>query len=182
MITLLADEGKHALGHMLHKELLALGADCRFISVEETRVEPCRNCGGCTYQSYNRCVVRDDADWIFPQVLEAGLLILVTPLVFGGYSAKMKRVLDKFALLMDRRYFVEKGEMVKGGLPGRQFRLMAVGVREGANGAETAAFSRLIREMLIITRGAGKPFVIDPGKPAGLEEAVRTIAKEAVGL
>lgn len=181
MITLLADEGKHGIGHMLHKELLALGADCRYISLDQTRVEPCRNCGGCTYQSYNRCVVRDDADWIFPQVLEAGLLVLVTPMVFGGYSVKMKRVLDKFALLMDRRYFVDKGEMVKGGFHGRQFRLLAVGVREEVTGAETAAFSRLVREMLIITRGAGKPFVVDPGKPAELER-VRTIAKEAVGI
>ncbi|RAU92810.1 NAD(P)H-dependent oxidoreductase [Paenibacillus sp. YN15] len=180
MITLLADEGKHGVGQKLHKELLANGADCRYISLDQVRVEPCRNCGGCTYQSYNRCVVRDDGDWIFPQVLQAGLLILVTPLVFGGYSFKVKRVLDKFGLIMDRHYFVEKGELVKGGLPDRPFRLMAVGVREGGSGAEASAFSRLIRELLIITRGAGKPFIVDPGKPAELE-TLELIAKEALG-
>lgn len=180
MITLLADEGKYGVGQKLHKELQAMGADCRYISLEKTRVEPCRNCGGCNGQSYNRCVVLDDADWIFPQVLQAELLIVVTPLVFGGYSFKVKRVLDKFGLIMDRRYFVKNGEMVKGGLPGRQFRLIAVGIGEGNSGAESSAFSRLIRELLIITRGTGKAFVVDPVGPAELG-AIGLIAKEAWG-
>lgn len=178
MITLIADEGKDGLGLRLHGELLARGADCLYIPLERMVVEPCRNCGGCTYKSFNRCVVRDDGDRIFPHMLQADPLVLVTPVVFGSYSFRMKRVLDKLGLIMDRHYFVQNGEMVKGGKQGGQFRLIAVGVREGCSREEKSAFFRLVRENLIITRGAGGAFVVDPAAPQG-EEA--SIVREVLG-
>jgi multimeric flavodoxin WrbA len=125
------------------------------------QVKPCVSCGGCTYKTYGRCVVRDDGDWIYPKVIGAEILIFVTPITFGSYSFKMKRVLDKFGLIMDRRYYLENKELVKGGMQGRQFKFFVLGIKKNCIDEEIEAFKKLHYENLIITRGKGKAYIVD---------------------
>jgi multimeric flavodoxin WrbA len=157
LITIIADEGKNRIGNELYDALISQGVQAEYVSLENVEVKPCVNCGGCTYKTYGRCVVRDDGDWIYPKVLLSDVLIIVTPVVFESYSFKLKRVLDKFGLFMDRHYFVVNGEMTKGGMPDRTFKCFAVGVSE--SDAEGEAFKKLFHELLTITRGAGKAYV-----------------------
>ncbi len=159
MITILADEGNGQIGYELYQALVTQGAEADYVSLENADVKPCVNCGGCSNKTYGRCVVRDDGDWIYPKVVRSDVLILVTPVVFGSYSFKLKRVLDKFGLLMDRRYYVVNGELAKGGMQGRTFKCFAVGVSERDDAAETDGFKQLFRELLTITQGAGIAYV-----------------------
>lgn len=159
MITILADEGNASVGQNLYQALIAQGESAEYVPLAYADVKPCVNCDGCSEKTYGRCVVRDDGDTIYPKVVRADVLVLVTPIVFGGYSFRLKRVLDKFGLFMDRRYFVVNGELTKGGMPGRTFKCFAVGVTSRNNAVEADAFHRLFGELLTITRGAGKSFV-----------------------
>lgn len=159
MVVIIADEGKNKIGAELHREFLSKGVETEYIPLDNVQVKPCVNCGGCTCKTYGKCVVRDDGDWIYPKVIRSESLVLVTPITFGSYSFKIKRVLDKFGLIMDRHYFVEKKELVKGGMQGRQFRMFTVGVSEDCISGETEAFKKLLRETLIITRGTGKAYI-----------------------
>lgn len=179
MFTILADEAKTQIGNELYHALVSQGAEADYVPLEDVNIKPCVNCGGCSDKTYGRCVVRDDGDWIYPKVVRSDVLILVTPVVFGGYSFKLKRVLDKFGLFMDRRYFVVNGELAKGGMPGRTFRCVAVGISERDDAAESAAFKQLFRELLIITQGAGQAYVtgtrlLPEMKNDILTEALRT--------
>lgn len=162
MITLIADEGHGTVGQELFREFGDQGVPVEYISLENVDVKPCVNCTGCTYKSYNRCVARDDADWILPKVIRTDVLVMVTPITYGGYSFKAKRLLDKLGLIMDRTYRAQKKELVKGGLVGRQFVFFALGVREDCLTEEEDVFIRLHRETVHITRGIGNAFVVDP--------------------
>ncbi len=162
MITIIAHEGNSKIGAELHQALLDKGVEADYIPLDNVDVKPCVNCGSCSNKTDGRCVVRDDGDWIYPKVVRSDALVFVTPVVFGGYSFKLKRVLDKFGLFMDRRYFVVNGELAKGGLLGRTFKCFAVGVSERDDTAENAAFKQLFRELLTITRGAGQAYVTSP--------------------
>jgi hypothetical protein len=157
MITIVADEGSNKIGYELYQRLVSQSTEANYISLENTVVKPCVNCGGCTYKTYGRCVMRDDGDWIYPRIIRSDVLILVTPVVFGSYSFRLKRVLDKFGLFMDRHYFLSNDELVKGGMPDRTFRCFALGITE--NVTEADAFGKLFRELLIITRGTGRVFI-----------------------
>lgn len=157
MITIIADEGKANIGYGLHQALVSQGKQAEYVSLENIQVKPCINCGGCTCKTYGRCVTRDHGDLIYPKIVRTDVLVLVTPVVFGSYSFKLKRILDKFGLFMDRHYFLTNGELTKGGMPDRTFKCFAVGVTEDA--AEAKAFKKLFQELLIITRGAGKAFI-----------------------
>lgn len=161
MITILADEGKGKIGAELFRELSLKGTRVEYISLEGVSVKPCVSCGGCTYKTYGRCVTRDDGDWILPKVIGADVLLFVTPITFGSYSSKIKRVMDKFGLIMDRHYFMENGELVKGGMQGRRFKFYVLGIQENCIDAEIEAFKQLHYENLIITRGLGKAFIVD---------------------
>lgn len=163
MITVIADEGKSQIGSELFQGLIAKGIQADYISLDGVQVKPCVSCGGCTYKTYGKCVVRDDGDWIYPKVIEADVLIFVTPITFGSYSFKMKRVVDKFGLIMDRHYFLDNRELVKGGMQGRQFKFFVLGIKENCIDEEIEAFQKLHSENLIITRGKGKVYIVNIG-------------------
>lgn len=170
MVTIIADEGQHGIGAALYEEFSTKGIQAEYISLENIEVKPCLGCNGCTYQTYGKCVFRDDGDRIYPHIIRADALIFVTPIVFGSYSFKIKRVFDKFGLIMDRHYFMRNKELAKGGLVGRQFKFFAIGVAEDCVEGEIEAFQKLFHENLVITRGAGKAFIAD----GPLSKTIRT--------
>ena len=174
MVLIMTDDAGNEIGERLRGELQALGAQAELLPLGGVRVQPCVNCGTCTKRTPGRCATRDDGDWIYPKVAEAEALVVVTPVVFGGYSARVKRVLDKFGLFMDSHYFVENGELVKGGLIGRRFRYFAVGLGEMIGG-EAEVFLRLVHETILLTRGTGRALF---ARDLAGAEALREFAAE----
>ena len=56
---------------------------------------PCRGCDKCHMDG--PCVWQDDIDQkLMPKMLEADLLVLVTPLYYYGMSAQLKTIVDRF--------------------------------------------------------------------------------------
>ena len=159
MITIIADEGKNHIGTELQQGLLDEGANVVYISLENVEVKPCVNCRSCIYRTYGRCIIRDDGDWIYPQVIKSDVLVFITPITFGSYSFRIKRVFDKFGLIMDQHYFVGNNELVKGGMIGKQFKLFSVGVNENCINEEAEIFKKLFHENIVITRGTGKVYI-----------------------
>lgn len=168
MVTIIADGSYEKIGEKLKDKLLYNKMEVDYISLENVNVEPCLNCGGCTYKTYGKCVIRDDGDWIYPKLIRSDLQIYVTPITFGGYSFKTKRVLDKCALIMDRHYMVDNKELVKAGMLDKRFKMILVGVNQDTVEAENEAFHKLFKEILIIARGIGKSFIIDSAEDLSL--------------
>jgi multimeric flavodoxin WrbA len=161
MITIIADENNCDIGRKLQEGFLTKHLESNFISLENVEVKPCYSCGGCTYKTYGECVFRDDDDWILRKIIKSDTLILVTPVTFGSYSFKVKRVFDKFGLIGDRHYQVINRELVKGGIQGELKNIFAVGVKDNCKLDEKAAFEALVRENLIITTALGKSYVVN---------------------
>ncbi len=59
-------------------------------------VKPCSGCGVCGYGRGADCPVEDAMKALGPKLLEADAVALVTPLYYFGFSAQMKRVIDRF--------------------------------------------------------------------------------------
>ena len=56
---------------------------------------PCRGCDKCGMDG--PCIYKDDIEnTLMPKMLEADLLVLVTPLYYFGMSAQLKTVVDRF--------------------------------------------------------------------------------------
>lgn len=76
------------------------GVDLRKYTVQEIRIAdknigPCMACEFCKSHD-GVCVRRDDMNALYPLLLDADLVVFVTPLYYFGFSAQMKTFIDRF--------------------------------------------------------------------------------------
>ena len=61
----------------------------------QLNIHPCIACDHCR-KNDNPCIFEDDMAKIYPHLLEADLVVLVTPLYYFGMSAQLKMAIDRF--------------------------------------------------------------------------------------
>ena len=105
MILILSDDTSQKVGEKLLQNLKYKNMLVEMISVADRKVGPCYSCGGCIDITYGKCIHRDDADIIFPKLMHSDVMVMVTPVKWGNYSFKTKRVFDKCAVIGDRHYY-----------------------------------------------------------------------------
>jgi len=81
------------------------------VDIAAARVAPCTGCGSCGLKTPGRCVVNDDMQGIYRQIVASDVLVLATPVRFGSYCAELKKAIDRFQPLMQPIYAVRSGEM-----------------------------------------------------------------------
>ncbi len=67
------------------------------ISAAHGNIRPCTGCVSCGYDG--PCVQKDDMEQIRKEILEADMLVFVTPLYYYGMSAQLKILVDRFCAL-----------------------------------------------------------------------------------
>ena len=90
---------KHGTTHCLAEAFLA-GVDQRAHTIDtvwlgEKKVAPCVGCEYCRSHD-GSCVHGDDMTQLLPKVLEADLVVFVSPIYYFGFSAQMKAFIDRF--------------------------------------------------------------------------------------
>ncbi len=70
------------------------GHTVEIIDAARADIHPCTGCIHCGYEG--PCVQRDEIDQIRPQILEADMMVFVTPLYYYGMSAQLKALIDRF--------------------------------------------------------------------------------------
>jgi NAD(P)H-dependent FMN reductase len=131
------------------------GHDVDTVDVVAARVAPCSGCGSCGLKTPGRCVVKDDMQAIYRQIVASDVLVLATPVRFGSYCAQLKKVVDRFQPLMVPIYVVRNGEMHFRGrydlpaLVGVGLICGDAGADAGGDDAEAAAFRFLIGRLAV---------------------------------
>lgn len=64
------------------------------IDATRVRVSPCTGCVTCGYDG--PCAQQDDMEQIKTAILDADMLVFVTPLYYYGMSAQLKTLIDRF--------------------------------------------------------------------------------------
>lgn len=64
------------------------------IDAAHANIHPCTGCIHCGYEG--PCVQKDEIDQIRPKILEADMMVFVTPLYYYGMSAQLKILIDRF--------------------------------------------------------------------------------------
>ena len=94
----------------LTAELEDRGCAVDRIAGRDAVVAACRGCFGCWTRTPGECVIRDDAAGLLERYIAADLVAYVTPVTFGGYSAALKRLVDRVIPLLDPRFTRVHGE------------------------------------------------------------------------
>lgn len=120
---------------------------CELIDVRDLEVKPCYGCGNCTYT--DRCILNDEMQNLLCKIAKCQKLIFVIEPYLGSYSIQCKRILDRIAVLGDRLYTVEKGELRKRGFRTKMKEIQFI-VIDNITHEEYQIFEKLIEELRLI--------------------------------
>lgn len=70
------------------------GHACTVLDAAHANIHPCTGCVRCGYEG--PCVQKDAMDAFRREILDADMLVFVTPLYYYGMSAQLKTMLDRF--------------------------------------------------------------------------------------
>lgn len=70
------------------------GHTVEMIHVAQADIHPCTGCIYCGYEG--PCAQKDDVETIRAKILDADMLVFVTPLYYFGMSAQLKTLVDRF--------------------------------------------------------------------------------------
>ena len=84
-----------ALHGALEIELGARGWETEGLVLREVSVAPCTGCFQCWTKTPGVCKTKDAGRWVARSMIQSELVVLLTPVLFGGYAPHLKKALDR---------------------------------------------------------------------------------------
>lgn len=88
----------------------------------------CTGCFGCWTKTPGECVINDAGRGVAKAIMESDLVIMLTPVTFGGYSSELKKALDRMIPILMPFFVKIGGEVHHEKRYSRYPRMMAVGI------------------------------------------------------
>jgi len=110
-VILDATEGNY-LEEILKQKLMECNDEVFYYKLKDKNIIPCRACGGCSNIKPGLCVQKDDMQEVLKDIAKGDRIIMLTPIVFGGYSSLLKKAVDRFMVLGLPFLFIKKGKLL----------------------------------------------------------------------
>jgi hypothetical protein len=132
------------------EDLLA-GDDWRVdaFTLRDLDIAPCVGCFGCWVRTPGVCIIDDAAREIAQAFIQSDLVVFFTPVTFGGYSAQLKKALDRNICLISPFFEWVDGEIHHRARYARYPYLLGVGVLPEPDTEDAALFATLIERNAI---------------------------------
>jgi multimeric flavodoxin WrbA len=118
------------------------GVEC--LRLRELTIAYCKGCFGCWVKTPGICPTRDDAGAVTRSFVRSDLAVLLTPVVFGGYSSELKKALDRSAGIVLPFFTRIDGQVHHKPRYRRYPALLAIGVVDGPDATEQRIFRTLV--------------------------------------
>jgi hypothetical protein len=110
------------------------------------RIADCTGCFRCWTHTPGECVIKDDAPAVTAELAKSDRIVFYCPVVFGGFSPDLKRVLERSISLLLPFMRIHRGEMHHPVRYGRHYELCGVGILDRHDPEADASFQkRLLR-------------------------------------
>lgn len=101
IVVLEGSPNRHASSNLLAEEFIRgakeAGHTAEIIDAVHADLHPCTGCVRCGYEG--PCVQKDDMEKFRGQILDADMMVFVTPLYYYGMSAQLKMLVDRFCAI-----------------------------------------------------------------------------------
>lgn len=84
--------------------LKAAGAEVKVFLTKAMTVHPCQGEYNCWFKTPGQCLQEDDMQTCLPELMEANVLVLATPLYVDGMTGPLKTVVDRMIPLGDPKF------------------------------------------------------------------------------
>ncbi len=85
----------NSISELVVKKLKLQNHDVKTITLRDHNIKPCLGCFKCWVKTPGRCIIDDDIDELSRISVNSDLIIVITPVVFGGYSFQLKKGMDR---------------------------------------------------------------------------------------
>jgi len=126
------------------RELGRRGWPAEVIAPRDLDLAPCTGCFGCWTRTPGKCVQKDDAHMLCRAVMASDLMVIISPVTFGGYSSSLKGAMDRVIGLVLPFFTVIRGEVHHKPRYDRIPAMAALGVSLGECQACPALFETLL--------------------------------------
>lgn len=89
------DKHLNAILALLTEELECQGTKIQTFSLRDIQLHRCIGCFNCWSKTPGRCIHTDAGAKILESILNSDTLIFFTPVIFGGYSSELKKIVDR---------------------------------------------------------------------------------------
>ncbi|MBM3423579.1 MAG: flavodoxin family protein [Chlorobi bacterium] len=124
--------------------LEAKGYETEHIILREKSIGNCNGCFGCWLKTPGICGIDDDNRELSEKFVQSDLLIMLTPVTFGGYSPELKRMLDHFIANVSPFFTTIDGESHHRKRYAAYPDLLAIGWLDQPDDRQTAIFRYLV--------------------------------------
>ena len=138
------DETSAAVDADLVSALAGRGWEVERLVLRDLTIAYCKGCFGCWVKTPGVCPTRDDAGAVTRSFIRSDLAVLVTPVVFGGYSSELKKALDRSAGIVLPFFTRLHGEVHHKPRYQRYPALLAIGVVDRPDQIEERVFAGLV--------------------------------------
>lgn len=101
IVVLEGSPNKHGSSNLLADQFIRgaeeAGHTVEIIDAAHADLHPCTGCIYCGYEG--PCVQKDDMEQFRKQILNADMMVFVTPLYYYGMSAQLKILVDRFCAI-----------------------------------------------------------------------------------
>lgn len=99
------------IGEAAARELESRGWFVTVLDADSLDVRPCRGCFACWLKHPGTCAIKDDGEAFVKAWVACDAALYVTPVTFGGYSAPLKKVLDRAIPVLLPFFITSHGEI-----------------------------------------------------------------------
>ncbi len=79
-----------------HLDIPQIGhTSIEWIDLSKQKIANCTGCFGCWTKTPGKCVIRDDATWIYPRIAQSDRVLYVSRVKYGSYDTIMKTMLER---------------------------------------------------------------------------------------
>ena len=162
----------------LEKNLAGQKVD--WIKLSEKQIKPCTGCFQCWVKTPGLCVINDEANNITRKIVNSDLLILLTPVTFGGYSSELKKMLDRSIPILLPYFRMYKGEVHHYMRYEKQPSNLTIGLQEEPDSISAEIFMTLAERNALNMNPSSQACVVLNGN-VDAEKIVCEKLKEVIG-
>lgn len=171
------DDALDKVQAIIVQELNDAGGTVDVIPLRQVDIAYCRGCFGCWVQTPGLCIMDDAARDVARRQIQSDLVVYLTPVTFGGYSAELKKAVDRLLPNISPFFAKIDGEVHHKRRYARYPRFVAVGVLDEPDEESECLFKTLVGRNAINMHAPAHAVSVLPAAaaPEEMRTAIRTL-------
>ena len=129
----------------IENELLKQGFQGESILLHEKDIKPCLGCFKCWVETPGICVIDDYGRETAKKMIQSDYMIYLTPICFGGYSAELKKSLDRALPLLSPFFRIYHEEIHHEQRYDKYPNMIVYGILDEPNKEQEEIFTELVK-------------------------------------